>query len=113
LYRVIEAEFLDCEYTVLALNGGIDHAHALTEIVVTQRICDVIKQVKGASSRFVNAVLKPTIPFRWQPNYGAFTVGEYELDVVKAYIQQQKRHHADGTIIPVYEESTEEFFCEE
>ena len=31
--------------------------------------------------------------FYWQRGYGAFSVGQLEIDIVKRYIENQKEHH--------------------
>lgn len=93
LYRVIESEAqkLDCQ--VLALNGQEDHVHLLVLIPSTLAIADLLKQIKGVSSHFVNEVLKPPAQFKWQGSYGAFTVSRWDVDKIKEYIKRQKEHH--------------------
>ena len=43
--------------------------------------------IKKQDSQFDN--------FYWQKGYGAFSVGQTEVDVVKNYIAKQKEHHKE------------------
>jgi REP element-mobilizing transposase RayT len=42
----------------LAMNGTRDHLHWLTKFSSTTRLCDLVKDAKGASSRFANSKLE-------------------------------------------------------
>jgi putative transposase len=43
-------------------------------------------------------VIKPGFVFHWQDEYGVLSFGEKNLPAVVRYIQNQKHHHADGTL---------------
>jgi len=108
LYRNIESEAMKMGCTVLALNGVPDHVHLLVKYPATITIADLVKQVKGVSSHFVNEELKPKDFFKWQGNYGAFTVSRWDLDKIIGYIKKQKEHHSAGDLVVEWEESFEE-----
>jgi putative transposase len=108
LYREIESEALRMQCIILALNGMADHVHVVLVIPSTVTIAELAKQIKGASSHFVNEVLRPEMPFKWQGSYGAFTVSRWDVDKIVAYVKNQKQHHADATLLPEWEETYEE-----
>jgi len=108
LYREIESEALKMRCIVLVLNGTADHVHVVLVIPSTVTIAELTKQIKGASSHFVNEVLCPEMPFKWQGSYGAFTVSRWDVDKIVAYVKNQKQHHADATLLPEWEETFEE-----
>lgn len=108
LYREIESEAVKMRCIVLAVNGIEDHVHAALIIPTILTIADPVKQIKGASSHFVNEVLRPEMPFKWQGSYGAFTVSRWDVDKIVAYVKNQKQHHADTTLLPEWEETYEE-----
>jgi putative transposase len=108
LYREIESEAIKMRCIVLALNGMADHVHVVLIMPTTVTIADLTKQLKGASSHFVNEVLRPELPFKWQGSYGAFTVSRWDVDKIVAYVKNQKQHHADTTLLPEWEETYEE-----
>jgi putative transposase len=108
LHRCIESEARDQKCAVLALNGTADHVHLVVSFPTTITIANLVKQAKGVSSHFVNAVLSPDTPFKWQGNYGAFTVSRWDIDKIIQYVQHQKEHHAANDIWPEWEETFEE-----
>jgi len=109
LYRNIESEARDMRCTVLALSGTEDHVHLAVKYPATVSVAELVKQVKGVSSHFVNETLQPeTHGFKWQGSYGAFTISRDDVDRVVAYIRRQKEHHAEGGLVPEWEEAFEE-----
>ena len=108
LYRTIESEAQEQGCTVLALNGTENHVHLLVTIPSTITMADLLKQVKGVSSHFVNETLKPPTQFKWQGSYGAFTVSRWDVDKIKGYIKGQKEHHQTGELVPEFEETFDE-----
>ena len=108
VYRNIESEARGMGCTVLALNGMPDHVHLAVSFPTTITIADLVKQVKGVSSHFVNETLKPDFEFKWQGSYGAFTVSRWDVDKVINYIKRQKEHHQLGELYPEWEEAFED-----
>jgi hypothetical protein len=46
------------------------------------------------------------LPFFWQDEYGAFSFDAKRLPNYVAYVNRQKEHHAQGTVIPILERTT-------
>jgi putative transposase len=109
LHRNIESEAQEQGCMVLALNGTDDHVHVLVSIPATISIANLVKQLKGVSSHFVNDELRPAHDFKWQGSYGAFSVSRWDVDKIVGYIKHQKEHHANGELLPEFEETFEEF----
>ena len=109
LYRCIESEARDQGCTVLALNGVPDHVHLVVSFPATITISNLMKQVKGVSSHFVNKALLPDTQFKWSGGYGAFTVSRWDVDKVVQYVKRQKEHHTNDSLWPEWEEAFEEF----
>ncbi|MBK8824147.1 MAG: IS200/IS605 family transposase, partial [Anaerolineales bacterium] len=99
LYRAMAAKAQDMEGFVHAIGGVEDHVHLAVSIPPKVAPAKFIGEVKGNSSHFVNHVLKPDFEFYWQDEYGVLSFGEKNLSAVVRYIQNQKQHHADGTLI--------------
>ena len=108
LHRNIESEAQKQGCTVLAINGTEDHVHLLVIVPTTITIADLLKQVKGVSSHFVNDTLRPPTQFKWQGSYGAFTVSQWDVDEIKGYVKRQKEHHQVGELMREFEEAFEE-----
>ena len=70
-----------------------DHIHCLFLLNPKKSITEVVKQIKGSSSHYINQNNLTTDKFSWQTGYAAFAVSESVLDKVFVYIQNQKTHH--------------------
>jgi putative transposase len=84
--------------------GMPDHLHLLVSLPPTVAIADVAHDVKGASSRWLNEEQGSEGTPRWQGRYGAFSVSPHDRSRIVAYIQNQERHHAEGTLWKSVEE---------
>lgn len=75
----------------LEINGITDHVHLLVKLKPTIQLSDFIRDLKSNSSSWAkeNGIPK----FAWQRRYGAFTVSESQMKIVRKYIQNQEQHH--------------------
>lgn len=106
LHRAIAAKVKDMEGFTHALGGIADHVHLAVSIPPKIAPAKFIGDVKGNCSHYVNHVLKPDFEFYWQDEYGVLSFGEKNLPAIVRYIQDQKKHHADGTLITAMESTS-------
>jgi len=85
----------------LAVGGTADHVHLLVGLRATHRVADVLREVKGASSRWVHETVG-VAGFSWQDGYGAFSVSPEHLPEVRRYIGAQEEHHRTITFQEEY-----------
>jgi len=77
---------------VLLTAGGMpDHVHLLAGWGTTVTVAEMLKELKGSSSHWINEQSKNG--FAWQEGYGAFTVSASQLLTVRKYILNQEEHH--------------------
>ncbi|MGI4788251.1 MAG: IS200/IS605 family transposase [Janthinobacterium lividum] len=107
LYKYMEAVCGDDRCEVLAIGGMPDHVHLLVLLSNTVTLGNLMRHVKGGSSRLVTETLTPNQWFAWQGSYGAFSVSQGNISKVIDYIKDQKQHHALGTLWPNAEETNE------
>ena len=88
-------EALGC--SLIAIGGMPDHVHCLFKLNKQKPVAEVIKKVKGTSSRYINDNEITPDYFGWQVGYGAFSVSKENIISVKKYIEKQKWHHANIT----------------
>lgn len=93
IYDFMFHEFTELGCVVRAINGMPDHVHSLFLLNPKRSIVEVIKQVKGSTSHFVNEENLIQDHFSWQTGYAAFSVSESVLERVHWYIKNQKIHH--------------------
>jgi len=89
---------------VRIINGMPDHIHCLFLLNPQKSIAEVIKQIKGSSSHYIN--YHDWIPdkFAWQTGYAAFSVSESGVERVYEYIKNQKAHHQNKTSQEEYDD---------
>jgi len=79
-----------------------NHIHCLFQLDHQKCIADVIKQVKGSSSHFINSNNLTVAKFAWQTGYSSFSVSESIVEKVEKYIRNQKEHHKKMTFEEEY-----------
>lgn len=78
--------------------GGTEtHIHLAINIEPHVCISDLVGELKGACSYEVNQDARFK-RLQWQRGFGVVSFGKKQLPWVRAYIQNQKEHHATGRI---------------
>jgi putative transposase len=95
--------------TVFALNGTQDHVHVVVSIPPKIAVARFVGQVKAVASTRFNKSMPDGPLFFWQEEYGAFSFDAKRLPNYVAYVNNQKEHHAQNTLIPVLERTTDDF----
>jgi REP element-mobilizing transposase RayT len=75
------------------INAHKDHVHALLSLGRTQTIADVMQQIKGESSFWINKQKVMPFKFNWQDDYFAVSVSQSHVNKVRTYIKNQDEHH--------------------
>jgi REP element-mobilizing transposase RayT len=104
LYPFISSQLREMGCPVRIINGMPDHVHCLFLLSREKSISDVIKQIKGSSSHFINQNEMISEKFAWQTGYAAFSVSESGVEKVYQYIKNQKRHHFNKSSLQEHEE---------
>ncbi len=87
---------------LIEIGGVTDHVHIATHLSPKFAVSDVIRDIKGSSSMWMNSEKLAQGHFEWQKGYGAFTVSHSNLDSVQRYIQNQEEHHRRRTFEDEY-----------
>ena len=93
--------------TVFALNGTDEHVHMVVSIPPKLSIAKFIGNVKGVASARYNKSHPDSTPLFWQRGYGVFSFQKGQLRNFVAYVDRQKEHHRDNTVIPLLERTSE------
>jgi putative transposase len=67
--------------------------HILFRLGTTRSLAEVMRQLKGSSSKWINEELRANLKFAWQAGYSAFSVSRSQVECVKRYIAAQEEHH--------------------
>ncbi|WP_323757088.1 IS200/IS605 family transposase [Roseivirga sp.] len=92
VYQFISTQLREQGCPVRIINGMPDHIHCLFLLNPQKSITEVIKQLKGSSSHFVNQNNLMSEKFSWQTGYAAYSVSESVVEKVFEYIKNQKQH---------------------
>ena len=76
----------------VAIGGVEDHVHLLVRLKPALALADVMRQLKGSSSKWINTEFGGP-PFAWQTGYAAFSISRANLSAVERYIAGQEEHH--------------------
>jgi putative transposase len=71
-----------------------DHTHMLVGLRPSLAVSDLVRDVKNASTNFINSKSWVMGRFSWQEGFGAFSYGHSQLTKIINYIADQERHHA-------------------
>jgi len=78
----------------------------------TQSLSDLMQDVKGDSSKWINERGFVKGKFSWQEGYGAFSYSRSHVGKVIDYIRNQEEHHRKKTFIEEYTELLDKFGVE-
>ena len=109
LYKYITGIIQNHNHKVLAINGMPDHIHVLFGMRPTQSLSDLMQDIKGDSSKWINKMGFTSGGFSWQEGYGAFSYGKSQVNKVIDYIKMQEIHHHKKTFVEEYLDFLEEF----
>ncbi len=79
--------------TSLLINGVEDHVHVLALLPASIALSDVLRDLKGDSSRWCKETLGQP-EFAWQTGYAAFSVSKSGVQAVREYVATQEEHHS-------------------
>ena len=86
-----------------------NHIHILIGYKPHQLIPDLLKDIKGGSSKWINQQRFLTGKFKWQAGYGAFSYSASQIDDVVRYMLNQEEHHKKRTFKEEYVELLDRF----
>jgi len=103
------------EVKALQIGGVADHVHLLIGIPPILVLSDVVKRIKGESSKWLSKENSGLAGFAWQDGNGASTVGKSQIPDTIRYIQSQRYHHAKVTFEDEYRKflKVHDLACEE
>lgn len=102
LYKYIAGIIKYHNHKLLAINGMHDHIHIFIGMRPTQSLSDLLQDIKGSSSKWINEKKFLKVKFEWQEGYGTFSYSKSHVNAVINYIKNQERHHAIKTFREEY-----------
>ena len=109
LYKYITGIIQNNNHKLISINGMPDHIHILVGMRPTQSVSDLLQDIKGNSSKWINDKNFVKGKFEWQEGYGAFSYGKSQINDVILYIENQEEHHGKKSFREEYVEFLQEF----
>lgn len=97
---------------LISINSMPDHVHILIGLKPEHALSDLVRDVKAASSKFINELHWVAGRFSWQAGFGAFSYSHSQLGDVIRYIENQEQHHEKQSFGDEYKEFLERFAVE-
>jgi putative transposase len=97
LYKYITGIVQNNNHKLMAINGMTDHLYVFMGYKPHQFIPDLLQDIKGSSSGWINSRNMVKGKFRRQEGYGAFSYSHSHIDNVIKYIMNQELHHHKRT----------------
>lgn len=93
LYAYMAGIASQYDFIVYEMGGIEDHVHLLISLPRTLPFSKLVEEIKKGSSKWMKTQGNAYQDFAWQNGYGAFSIGQSNVDALRAYIQNQRRHH--------------------
>ena len=75
------------------VGGTVDHVHIACQLSRTVTVSKLVEEIKKSSSQWMKDQDHRCLEFAWQNGYGAFSIGQSQLDALLHYIDAQQEHH--------------------
>jgi putative transposase len=93
LYQYLTGIATNKQVKMMTVNGMPDHIHILLGFKPDNNLSNIIRDIKANSSKWINENRFVQGKFEWQNGFGAFTIGQSQVQTVINYIRNQEEHH--------------------
>lgn len=102
LHKYISAILSNNGHKPLVINGMPDHVHLVFGMRPVQSLAELMRDIKGDSSTWINNSKLVMGKFRWQDGYGAFSCSKSQLPALIRYVHDQQFHHLKRSFTEEY-----------
>jgi putative transposase len=97
LYAYLSGIMKNHDSRCLAAGGMPNHVHLLISLSKNEPLSAVVAELKKSSSKWIKTRGLKFRNFSWQDGYGAFSIGQSNVEALTRYIARQKEHHRART----------------
>jgi len=97
LYAYVGGTAKNLDSPCLGIGGTSNHVHLLISPSKNIALSRLMEEIKKSSSKWIKTKGTALRSFGWQDGYGAFTIGQSQVEALKRYIAGQKERHKKQT----------------
>jgi len=97
LYAYLGGIAKNLDSPCLAAGGTSNHVHLLISQSKNIALSHLMEGIKKSSSKWIKTKGPGLRGFGWQDGYGAFTIGQSQVEALKRYIAAQRERHKKQT----------------
>jgi len=97
LYAYLGGTVKNLDSRCLAVGGTSNHVHLLISPSKNIALSHLMEEIKKSSSKWIKTKGAALRTFGWQDGYGAFTIGQSQVEALQRYIAGQKERHKKQT----------------
>jgi len=97
LYAYLGGTMRNLDSHCLAAGGTANHVHLLISQSKNLALSRLMEEIKKSSSKWIKTKGAALRTFGWQDGYGAFTIGQSQVEALQQYIARQKERHKKQT----------------
>lgn len=109
LFKYISGIIKKNGHKIIVIDGMPDHIHLFFGMRPAQSLSDLMQDIKGDSSKWINNMRFIKGRFSWQEGYGAFSYSKSHINNVIEYIRNQEIHHRKRSFIEEYIDFLEKY----
>jgi putative transposase len=83
---------------VVAVGGVEDHVHCLLQLMPSQNLLQVLKQIRTAMAEWLNETRLLNMAVEWEGDYYAYSVSPSGVQQVVDFIGKQEEYHKTKTL---------------
>ena len=93
LYSYLSGILNNINSPSICIGGTTNHIHILCTLDKSIALSKMVEEIKRSSSKWIKQLDRSYQKFAWQDGYGAFSVSQSKVDIVRTYILNQEEHH--------------------
>ena len=93
LFAHMQKEGAEKGLKIIAIDGIEDHVHCLVQLMPSQNLSQVIKNIRTSSTAWLNETRLLPAEFAWEEDYYAYSVSPSGVKQVIDFIQKQEEYH--------------------
>jgi len=93
MFSYLSGALSNLECSPIVVGGVSDHIHILCVLSKNIALAKLMELIKSSSSKWIKTKSEKYANFAWQNGYGAFSVSQSKVEVVRRYILNQEEHH--------------------